>query len=153
MNISDFLASSQVEADVAAADKQRLLQVLARKAGPLVDVVPDHLLAELRKREELGSTGVGGGVALPHARFHQVSRPIGMLLRLRKPIEFNAVDGKPVDIVFLLLLPKSPAGEQLGALAAIARVLRKPEVAAKLRKARDSQEMYRALAAGEAMEK
>jgi len=153
MNISEFLASSNVETDVAAADKQKLLQALARKAGSVVDILPDHILAELRKREELGSTGVGGGVALPHARFHQVSRPVGMLLRLRKPIEFDAVDGKPVDIVFLLLLPESPVGEQLGALAAIARVLRKPEAAAALRKARDSREMYRALAAGESMEK
>lgn len=150
MNISDFLASSSVAVDVAAADKPKLLQTLARKAGPIVDVLPDHILAELRKREELGSTGVGGGVALPHARFHQVSRPIGMLLRLRKPIKFDAVDGEPVDIVFLLLLPESPVGEQFGALAAIARLLRKPEVTAALRKARDGREMYRALAAGEA---
>jgi len=147
MNISDFLASTEVTIDVAVADKQKLLLALARKAASVVDIVPDHLLGELRKREELGSTGVGGGVALPHARFHQVSRPIGMLLRLRKPIEFDAVDGEPVDIVFLLLLPESPGGEQLGALAAIARVLRKPEVTAALRKAHDSTEMYRALVA------
>ncbi len=147
MKISEFLAASDVMTNVAAADKQKLLQVLARKAGAIIDVLPDHLLAELRKREELGSTGVGGGVALPHARFHQVSRPIGMLLRLRKPIEFEAVDGAPVDIVFLLLLPQSPAGEQLGALAAIARVLRRPDVTAALRESHDSAEMYRALAA------
>ena len=70
-----------------------------------------------------------------------------MLLRLRKPIEFEAVDGKPVDIVFLLLLPESPVGEQLGALAAIARLLRKAEVVEALRKAHDSTEMYRVLAA------
>ena len=121
MNISDFLAPSDVMIDIAAADKQKLLQALARKAGSMIDVTPDRLLAELRKREELGSTGVGGGVALPHARFHQVGKPIGMLLRLRKPIKFDAVDGEPVDIVFLLLLPENPEGEQLGALAAIAR--------------------------------
>ncbi len=110
-------------------------------------MLPEHVLAELQKREELGSTGVGGGVALPHARFHQVDKPIGMLLRLRKPIEFDAVDGEPVDIVFLLLLPESPDGEQLGALASIARKLRKPEITAALRGARDSAEMYRTLAA------
>ena len=148
MNISDFLAPSDVMIDVAAADKQKLLQALARKAGLVVDVPPDRLLAELRKREELGSTGVGGGVALPHARFHQVGKPIGMLLRLRKPIEFDAVDGEPVDIVFLLLLPENPEGEQLAALAAIARMLRKPEITRALRKARDSAEIYRALTAG-----
>jgi PTS system nitrogen regulatory IIA component len=147
MNISNFLASSDVMIDVAAGDKQKLLQALARKAGAMVDVRPDHVMAELCKREELGSTGVGGGVALPHARFHQVSKPIGMLLRLRKPIQFDAVDGRPVDIVFLLLLPEAPVGEQLGALAAIARLLRRPEVTEALRKAQDSTEMYRVLAA------
>lgn len=132
--------------DVAAADKQKLLQALARKAGAIIDVLPEHVLAELQKREELGSTGVGGGVALPHARFHQVGKPIGVLLRLRKPIDFDAVDGEPVDIVFLLLLPENRDTEQLGALASIARRLRNPEIATALREARDSREMYRALA-------
>jgi PTS system nitrogen regulatory IIA component len=145
MKISDFLSPSDVMVDIAAADKQKLLAALARKAGTIVDVTPEHLLAELRKREELGSTGVGGGVALPHARFHQVGRPIGMLLRLRKPIDFDAVDEQPVDVVFLLLLPETPVGEQLGALAAIARKLRDPDVAAALREARDSRQMYQAL--------
>ena len=147
MNIPDFLAPSDVMINVATANKQKLLQVLARKAGSAVDVVPDHVLAELRKREELGSTGVGGGVALPHVRLHQVSKPTGMLLRLRKPVAFDAVDGEPVDIVFLLLLPENPEGEQLGALAAIARMLRKPEITTALRKAHDTMDMYRALVA------
>jgi nitrogen PTS system EIIA component len=146
MKIADFLSPSDVMIDVAAADKQKLLAALARKAGSNLDVVPEHVLAELQKREELGSTGVGGGVALPHARFHQVGRPTGMLVRLRKPIDFDAVDGEPVDIVFLLLLPEAPDGEQLGALASIARKLRKPEITAALREARDGREMYRTLA-------
>lgn len=145
MKISDFLSPSDVMVDVAAADKQKLLAALARKAGTIVDVPPEHLLAELQKREELGSTGVGGGVALPHARFQQLGRPTGMLLRLRKPIDFDAVDEQPVDIVFLLLLPETSEGEQLGALAAIARKLRDPDVAAALREARDSRQMYQAL--------
>jgi nitrogen PTS system EIIA component len=126
MKISDFLSSKDVMIDVAAADKQKLLQALARRAASILGVLAEHVLAELQKREELGSTGVGGGVALPHARFPQVRKPTGMLVRLRKPIDFDAVDGKPVDIVFLLLLPESPDGEQLGALASIARKLRKP---------------------------
>jgi nitrogen PTS system EIIA component len=145
MKISDFLSPSNVMIDVAAADKQKLLLALARKAGAVVDVPPEQILAELQKREELGSTGVGGGVALPHARFHQVSRPTGMLLRLRKPIDFDAVDEEPVDIVFLLLLPEASEGEQLGALAAIARKLRNPEITAALRDADDGAEMYQVL--------
>ena len=146
MKIADFLSPGDAMIDVAAADKQKLLAALARKAGAVLDVLPEHILAELQKREDLGSTGVGGGVALPHARFHQVGKPIGMLVRLRKPIDFEAVDGEPVDIVFLLLLPETPDGEQLGALALIARKLRKPEITAALREARDGSEMYRTLA-------
>ena len=106
---------------------------LAQRAGPAVDVPPDRILSELRKREELGSTGVGGGVAIPHARFHQLSKPLGMLLRLKKAIDFDAVDGKPVDTVFLLLLPERSDGDQLGALACIARKLRDPATIAAVR--------------------
>jgi nitrogen PTS system EIIA component len=146
MKITDFLSPGNAMIDVAAADKKKLLQTLARKAGTLVNVDPDHILAELSKREELGSTGVGGGVALPHARFQQVGKPVGLLLRLRRPIDFDAVDGEPVDIVFLLLLPESGDSEPLGALASIARKLRNPEVTAALREARDGRDMYRALA-------
>ena len=148
MKIDDFLAANNVAVDVAAADKKKLLSELSRRAGAIVDVLPDRLCAELAKREELGSTGMGGGVAIPHARFHQVTKPFGMLLRLRKPLDFDAVDGEPVDIVFLLLLPEAaPTGDQLGALASIARKLRNPKIAATLRGARDSAEMYRALTA------
>jgi PTS system nitrogen regulatory IIA component len=145
MKISDFLSPGDVMIDVAASDKQKLLRALAHKAGAIVDVPAEYLLAELQRREELGSTGIGGGVALPHARFHQVDRPIGVLVRLRKRIDFEAVDGEPVDLVFLLLLPEAPEGDQLGALASIARKLRNTDVTAALRKAGDGPEMYRAL--------
>jgi nitrogen PTS system EIIA component len=147
MNIADFLSPNDVMIDVAAADKQKLLSELARKAGAIIDVRPERILAELEKREELGSTGVGDGVALPHARFDQVGKPVGVFVRLRKPIAFDAVDEQPVDIVFLLLLPQTPDGDTLGALALIARKLRKPEIATALRAAHNSAEIYRALAA------
>ena len=143
MKIPDFLSADNVTVDVVAADKKKLLSELARTAGAIVDILPDRLLAELFKREELGSTGMGGGVAIPHARFHQITRPFGMMVRLRKPLDFDAVDGEPVDIVFLLLLPEAAAaGDQLGALACIARKLRNAKIAAQLRKARDGGEMY-----------
>ena len=148
MKIADFLSADNVVIDATAADKKKLLSELARKAGAAVEVLPDRLLAELVKREELGSTGMGGGVAIPHARFHQVTKPFGMLVRLRKPLDFDAVDGEPVDLVFLLLLPEAAtAGDQLGALALIARKLRNAKIAAALRGARDSAEMYRILTA------
>jgi PTS system nitrogen regulatory IIA component len=145
MKISEFLSPANVIADAAFSDKQRVLEALAHKAGAIVDVLPDRILADLLKREQLGSTGVGGGVAIPHARYHQVEKPFGMLLRLRKPIDFDAVDGNPVDTVFLLLLPDAPNGDRLGALASIARKLRDPATTTALRRARDSAEMYRAV--------
>jgi len=147
MKILDFLSPTDVMTNVAASDKQQLLQELARKAGLIVDVLPDRVFSELQKREELGSTGMGGGVAIPHARFQQINKPFGMLVRLRKPIDFDAVDGKPVDTVFLLLLPEAADGEQLGALACIARKLRNPAITAALRRARDGTEIYRTLTA------
>ncbi len=147
MKISDFLAAANVAAGVVAADKEKLLEELARKAGAALNVGPEHILSELRKREELGSTGTGGGVALPHARFAELDKPFGMLVRLKKSIDFDAVDGKPVDTVFLLLLPDAPAGKQLGALALIARKLRDPAAMAALRLARDGAEIYRTLTA------
>ena len=145
MKVSDFLSAADVTIDAAFADKQKLLEELARRAAPRVDLDSVLILAELEKREELGSTGMGGGVAVPHARFHQLRRPFGMLVRLKKPVEFDAVDGKPVDTIALLLLPDARQGEQLGALACIARKLRDPAVIAALRKARDGAEIYRSL--------
>jgi nitrogen PTS system EIIA component len=145
MKVSDFLSAADVTIDAAFADKQKLLEELARRAAPRVDLDPLLILAELDKREELGSTGMGGGIAVPHARFQQLRQPFVTLVRLKKPIEFDAVDGKPVDTIALLLLPVARQGEQLGALACIARKLRDPLVMKALRKARDGAEIYRSL--------
>jgi nitrogen PTS system EIIA component len=147
MKVSDFLSPADVITDVAFADKQKLLEDLARRAAAIVDVQPALILSELVKREQLGSTGMGGGVAIPHARFHQVAKPFGMLVRLKRPIAFDAVDDQPVDTIVLLLLPDAPNGERLGALACIARKLRDPAIMAALRRARDGAEIYRTLAA------
>ena len=147
MKVSDFLSSADVTIDAAFADKQKLLEDLARRAAAIVDLEPDLILAELQKREELGSTGMGGGVAIPHARFHHLHKPFGMLFRLKKPIEFDAVDGKRVDTVALLLLPDVREGERLGALACFARKLRDPVVMTALRRALDGAEIYRSMTA------
>jgi len=145
MKISDFLSPANVTVGAVHADKQKLLEEMARKAGAAVNVPADRILSELLKRETLGSTGVGSGVALPHARFPEIDKPLGMLFRLKKPIVFDAVDEKPVDTVFLLLLPE--AGDQLGALAGIARKLRDKAVMTALRRARDGAEIYRIVTA------
>jgi nitrogen PTS system EIIA component len=153
MNIRDFLSAKDVAIDVAVSDKQKLLLELASKAGARLQLAPQHVLAELSKREELGSTGVGDGVAIPHARFSEIEKTFGMFFRLRKPIDFDALDGKPIDLVFLLLLPEGKGslpegskGEQLTALACVARKLRSPAVTAALRKSANATEISCVLA-------
>ena len=124
MKISDFLAPSDVQIDVRASDKTQLIRELAQRAGNAVGLGADAIVAALAQREALGSTGLGGGVAIPHARFAELKQPFGMLIRLRKGIGFDAIDGQPVDVIFALLLPAEKAGEQLNALANVARALR-----------------------------
>jgi nitrogen PTS system EIIA component len=102
---------------------------------------------EILKREELGSTGTGGGVAIPHARIQGLTRSFGILVRLKKPIDFEAIDSQPVDLVFLLLLPPDPVGEQLNALASVARELRDPASLRTLRAAGRATGLYDAMTA------
>ena len=145
MKVEDFLAQSDLAIDVVAADKLGLLKDLSVRSGARLNLEPERILSELLKREQLGSTGMGGGVAIPHARLHAVQRPFAVLFRLKKPIDFAAVDGNPVDIIVVLLLPDSQGGAALSALACIARKLRDPIAMTRLRRARDSIELYRAL--------
>ena len=145
MKISDILSPHDVLIDVRAANKRQLLEELAAKAAISVgrgveQVKPYHL-----KREELGSTGVGGGIAIPHARLPDLQRPYGLLAKLRHPIEFESIDGQAVDIVFVLLLPAAVESGQLEALALAARVLRPPENLIRLRDAKNASELYAAI--------
>jgi PTS system nitrogen regulatory IIA component len=143
MEINDFLSPADVLVGVRAADKVRLLQDLSRRAAESLKIDGDVVAREVLKREELGSTGTGGGIAIPHARIGEVKRPFGVLARLRKAIPFDAIDGKPVDVVFLLLLPTAADGEQLNALASVARKLRNPKLVENLRRADGDAEAYR----------
>jgi PTS system nitrogen regulatory IIA component len=132
--------------DVRAANKRQLLQELAAKAADSIGLRVDQVAPDLLKREELGSTGIGRGVAIPHARLPDVQRPYGLLARLKAPIEFDAIDGQAVDIVFVLLLPAAAENGQIGALAQVARTLRPEENLARLRAARNTSELYSAIA-------
>ncbi|MGC2781804.1 MAG: PTS sugar transporter subunit IIA [Bradyrhizobium sp.] len=145
MTISDFLSPNDVMVDVRAPDKRQLLRELARKAAVALDLPAYQIAAELLKREELGSTGTGGGIAIPHARMQGVTKPFGILAKLRQPIDFDAIDGHPVDLVFVLLLPADPKGEQLGALACVARKLREPAAVVRMREAKDPAGLYAAI--------
>jgi len=146
MQIATFFSASDALLDVPAPDKTRLLKDLCARAAVTLKLDPDRIATEILNREELGSTGVGGGVAIPHSRFPDLREPFGMLARLRRSIDFNAIDGQLVDIVFLLLLPVAE-GEQLNALAAVARKLRNPDTTRDLRRAADSAGLHRAMIA------
>jgi nitrogen PTS system EIIA component len=145
MEIKDFLDQSRVMIDVRASDKAGLLQELARRAAADLDVTADVVASALLKREELGSTGTGGRVAIPHARLPEVDKPFGMLVRLGKAIDFDSIDDQPVDVVFLLLLPANPQGEQLNALACAARGLRDADALRDVRQAPDAAAAFRAV--------
>ena len=105
MNIREFLAPADALADLAASGKISLLQGLAQRASDKLKLPAELIASALLKREELGSTGTGGGIAIPHARIPGLNKPFGILVRLRQPIDFDAIDGQPVDLMILLLLP------------------------------------------------
>ena len=146
MKISDLLSPTDVMIDVRASNKRLLLQELAAKAAASLGLPADQVASYLLKREELGSTGIGKGVAIPHARLPDLQRPYGLLAKLKQPIEFDAIDGQAVDIVFVLLLPAAAENEALGALALVARTLRSSETLARLRRAKNASELYSAIA-------
>jgi PTS system nitrogen regulatory IIA component len=145
MKIQDFLAPASVIATIEAGDKPALLNELGRRGASLLGLSAAAVSDELTRRDNLGSTGIGHGVAIPHARLREVKRPFGMFARLKSPIEFQAIDEEPVDLVFLLLLPAASQLDQLNALAAVARKLRDADVLDKLRSAANRAELYRAL--------
>ena len=145
MKVQDLLLPSNVLIDIPAPDKRRLLQKMATKAATSLGLDVDRIAPHLLKREELGSTGIGGGVAVPHARLPDVKTPFGLMARLKEPIEFDAIDGRAVDIVFVLLLPADVENSQLGALALVARMLRPPEVCRGLRRVKSASELYSVL--------
>ena len=146
MKISDMLSQADVLFDVRVANKRLLLQELASRAAAGLGLNVDQIAPYLLKREELGSTGIGRGVAIPHARLPDLQRPFGIFAKLKQAIDFDAIDGQPVDIVFVLLLPVVAETEALGALALVARALRSPENLVRLRNAKSPSELYSAIA-------
>lgn len=138
MTVDGILAPGDILVGLRAAGKHAVLEALAGRAAETLGLGVDAILPALLRREALGSTGMGDGVALPHARLDAVRRPFGMLARLRDPIDFEAVDDRPIDLVFLLLLPAGAEDRHLSALACVTRWLRTPGTAAGLRGARDA---------------
>lgn len=147
MKASDFIRPDNVILDLSAPTKARALQIIAKKAEAALSIPASVILDALLRRENLGSTGVGEGVAIPHAPVPGLAKPFGLLARLGKPVDFESIDGKPVDVVIVLLTPGNPAKDHLNMLACAARHLRSQTVLQGIRAARTADQLYAAIAA------
>jgi PTS system nitrogen regulatory IIA component len=145
MPLSDLLAPNALFPSLKVGSKKQMLQELSAEAGKLIGVDERKIFEILLQRERLGSTGIGHGVAIPHGKLPKIERIFGLFARLEKPIDFEALDGEPVDLVFLLLAPETAGADHLKALALIARLLRNPNIAKNLRNSRDASSLYAVL--------
>jgi PTS system nitrogen regulatory IIA component len=142
MTLDTLVDKQSVLANLKAANKKQLLQELSQALAAQVAIDHRVIFEILMKREKLGSTGIGQGIAIPHGKVPSISRVYGLFARLATPVEFEAVDGQPVDLVFVLLAPEHAGADHLKALARISRLLRDPAVVAKLRGTDDAQGLY-----------
>ena len=145
MDIASLLTPEAVRIASATSSKKRLLQQLSELAAQAYDIPSDQAIEALIEREALGPTGVGNGIALPHARLTGVQNVVGCFIRLDKAVEFDSVDRQPVDLVFALFAPAETGVDHLKALALVSRTMRDGDVCAKLRSARDSATVHAVL--------
>ena len=145
MPLSDLVAPQAVIPALKVNNKKQALQELAARAAELTGLTEREILEILQQREKLGSTGIGNGIAIPHGKLAKLNRLFGLFARLDRSIDFEALDGQPVDLVFLLLAPEAAGADHLKALARVARHLRSAETTRMLRDSRDSEAIYAVL--------
>jgi nitrogen PTS system EIIA component len=146
MSLTDLIAPNAVIPVLKVTSKKQAIQELAAQAGQLTGHSERTIAEILQQREKLGSTGVGNGIAIPHGKLPKLGKLFGMFARLERPIDFEALDRQPVDLIFLLLAPESAGADHLKALARIARLLRDPDIGQKLRASQDAEALYAVLA-------
>ncbi|MEM1419707.1 MAG: PTS sugar transporter subunit IIA [Pseudomonadota bacterium] len=148
MELTNLVAPECVLPQLRASSKKNLLQELSHRASDLIGVDCRALFSALLERERLGSTAMGRGVAIPHCRLSGVDEIKGVLARLETPVDFDSVDGEPVDLVFLLVAPEAAGSDHLKALASVSRMMRDANALASLRGAEDAGAMYALLGSG-----
>jgi len=146
MTLIDLLSPAAVISPLRANGKKQALQELALHAARITGLHERELFETLLQRERLGSTGIGEGIAIPHGRVAGIDRLVGLFARAEKPIDFEALDGQPVDIIFVLIAPEGAGADHLKALARVARVLRNQAVLEQIRLVRDPAAIYAILA-------
>jgi PTS system nitrogen regulatory IIA component len=146
MPLTDLVAHNAILPALKVTGKKQALHELSTRAAELTGQNERAVYEILLQRERLGSTGVGNGIAIPHGKLARIDRLFGLFARLERAVDFEALDGQPVDLIFLLLAPESAGADHLKALARVARLLRDPEIASKLRESRDADAIYAVLA-------
>ncbi len=142
MALADLLQQDAIIPALRANSKKQLLQELATKASKLTGLPEREIFDVVLQRERLGSTGVGNGIAIPHGKLANIKSIAGIFARLEAPVDFEALDDQPVDLVFLLLAPEGAGADHLKALSRIARVLRDQDLVAKLRATDSASAIY-----------
>lgn len=148
MDIPDLLTPDSVVFALRATSKKQTLAELARRAAEISGLNERAIFDVLLERERLGTTGVGRGIAIPHGKLPDLRRLYGVFARLDPPVDFDAVDEQPVDLVFLLLAPESAGADHLKALARVSRLLRDPKTCEKLRSLESAEAIYQTLVGG-----
>ena len=136
MQLTQFIDFDSIKPALPASNKRGLLQMLSQAAGQRLGIDPAEIAAAIGERERLGSTGFGNGVAIPHGKLDTIGRVYCTVARLSEPVDYKAVDGTPVDLVFFMLSPSDAGADHLKALAAVSRVIRHAPTLEKLRGAR-----------------
>ena len=143
LRIEDILSPERSLVDVQVSSKKKLLELLATMvANTLGDASADDIYERLLNRERMGSTGIGEGIAIPHCRLAYCQQATGFLLRLAEPVDYDAIDGQPADLVFALLVPEEATEEHLQILATLARNFSQEDYRNALRKAPDARHLY-----------
>ncbi|MGL4635924.1 MAG: PTS IIA-like nitrogen regulatory protein PtsN [Beijerinckiaceae bacterium] len=142
MPLIDILAPEGIVPSAQATTKKALLEAIAGHAARVAGLPERVVFETLLQRERLGSTGIGGGIAIPHGKFEGLSHLVGLFIRMEKPIDFEALDGEAVDLVFVLLAPEGAGADHLKGLSRVARILRNSAVITSLRETRDASVMH-----------
>jgi PTS system nitrogen regulatory IIA component len=147
MDLGDLLAPQGIIPSLKAKNKKQVLQELSEKAAAITGISAREIYDTLLQRERLGSTGFGRGIAIPHVKLRNIKKIVCVFARLAEAVDFDAHDGEPVDLVFVLLAPEHASGDHLKALARISRIVREPSVLERLRKVQGMAELRNLLTA------
>ncbi len=142
MPLNDLITADAILPALRVNTKKSALHEMSERAAAISGLGARDIYDAVLQRERLGSTGVGNGIAIPHGKLIACTRIVGVFARLERPIEFESLDGAPVDLAFLLVAPEAAGADHLKALARIARVLRDSRIVAKLRATRDADGLY-----------